>query len=174
MNKNTLYIFLAASIAMFVGLAFNSLLNNENTKPKVLVAEFSLPDVMGKQHKSAEWQGKIRIINFWATWCAPCLEEIPAFIKLQDEFSAKNIQFIGIAIDNQQAVKAFLDNMQVNYPMLVGGDSAITLSYTMGNIVKAVPFTVFVNEQGDIIHRQMGEIDREQVIDIIKPLLGDG
>ena len=167
MNKNTLYIFLAASIAMVGGIAFHGLPNNEN----MLIAEFSFPDVAGQLHDSAEWQGKIQIINFWATWCAPCLEEIPTFIKIQNEFESKNVQFIGIAMDNQQAVKGFLDRFQINYPMLVGGDSAIGLSYQMGNIVKAVPFTVFVDEQGTIIHRQMGEISREKVIDIIKPLL---
>jgi thiol-disulfide isomerase/thioredoxin len=171
MNKNTLLIFLAASIAMIGGLAFHGLPSNENARPNIPVAEFSLPDVSGVLHDSSEWQGKIRIINFWATWCAPCLKEIPEFIKLQDKLGSQNVQFIGIAIDSQQAVKGYLDTIDPNYPMLIGGDSATALSYKMGNILKAVPFTVFVNAQGNIIHRQPGEVEPDQIIEIVRPLL---
>lgn len=171
MNKNTLYLVFAAVIAMIGGVFSQTLYNTDNTEPNTPKIEFSLPDLTGKQRNITEWQGKIRIINFWATWCPPCLKEIPEFIKLQNEFKSKNVQFIGIAIEDSQPVKEYLDTIKINYPMLIGGDEAIALSHQLGNIVNAVPFTVFVNSQGQIIHRQPGEIDREKVIEIITPLL---
>lgn len=171
MNKNTLYLVFAAIIAMIGGIFSQTLSNTGNIEPNTPEIEFSLPDLTGKQRNITEWQGKIRIINFWATWCPPCLKEIPEFIKLQNEFKSKNVQFIGIAIEDSQPVKKYLDTIKINYPMLIGGDEAIALSHQLGNIVNAVPFTVFVNQRGQIIHRQPGEIDREKVIEIITPLL---
>ncbi len=171
MNKKTFFI-IAALIAMTGGFFVNQLLNDADGKiPNSPMIEFSLQDTTGKQRSINEWQGKILIINFWATWCPPCLKEIPEFIKLQDEFQTKNVQFIGVAIDDQKAVKEYLNTIKINYPMLIGGDEAIALSYQLGNIIAAVPFTVFVNPEGQIFHRQPGEIDREKVIEIITPLL---
>ena len=171
MNKNTFYIVFAAVIAMAGGIFSHHLSSTDNIKPNSPEIEFSLPDLTGKQRNITEWQGKIRVINFWATWCPPCLKEIPAFIKLQHEFKSKNVQFIGIAIEDSQPVKEYLDTIKINYPMLIGGDEAIALSHQLGNIINAVPFTVLVNPQGQIIHRQPGEIDREKIIEIITPLL---
>ncbi|MCK5828678.1 MAG: TlpA family protein disulfide reductase [Methylococcales bacterium] len=172
MNKNTLYIVFAAVIATAGGFFSHSLSNSsDNIKPNTPLIDFSLPDLTGKQRNITEWQGKIRIINFWATWCPPCLKEIPEFIKLQNEFKSNNIQFIGIAIEDSQSVKEYLDTININYPILVGGDEAIALSHQLGNIVNAVPFTVFVNPRGQVIHRQPGEIDRDNLIKIITPLL---
>ncbi len=140
-------------------------------KPSTPLLEFSLPDTTNTLRNSKEWYGKILIINFWATWCPPCLKEIPDFIKLQHEFKEKNLQFVGIAIDNKQSVEDYLKTININYPILIGNDEAIGLAYKLGNIVNAVPFTVIVNPEGIIIHRQPGEISREKILDVIKPLL---
>lgn len=173
MNKNTVYIVIAALVAMLGGFSFHYLSNKaaDNRESTQAMIEFNLPDLTGQQHNSKEWQGKLLIINFWATWCAPCLKEIPEFIKLQDEFNDDDVQFIGIAVDESEAVKEYLETIKINYPILIGGNEAIALSHQLGNIINAVPFTIFINQQGQIIHRQPGEINREKVIEIITPFL---
>lgn len=171
MHQNTLLIILASVIALSGGVFVRSLSNNNQQQATAPALELSLPDVTGKQRNLSEWQGKIRIINFWATWCPPCLEEIPEFIKLQNEFKHKNLQFIGIAIEDTQTVKEYLKNNPVNYPMLIGGDNAIKLSQQLGNFISAVPFSIILNQQGQIIHRQPGELSNKKIIEIISPLL---
>ncbi len=171
MNKNTLIIIFISAIALAGGLYAQQSTNTEIIKTNNPALEFSLPDITGMQHKLSEWHGKLLIINFWATWCTPCLKEIPEFIKLQNEFNDRNLQFIGIAIEDKQAVAEYLTTININYPMLIGGDEAITLSQQLGNIVNAVPFTLIINQQGEIIHRQPGELSREKIMEIISPLI---
>ena len=171
MNKNTLLILFAAGIALTAGLFVQRLSAGNQPEANVPAIAFSLPDLTGKQRNINEWQGKILIINFWATWCPPCLKEIPEFIKLQNAYSDKDLQFIGIAIDDKQAVEEYLKTININYPMLISGDEGIALSHQLGNIVNAVPFTLIVNKQGQIIHRQPGELSNEKIIELITPLL---
>jgi len=175
MQQNTILIFFISAIALVGGIFAQTQLNqptSDNAQQEIIIPalEFNLPDVTGKQRSISEWQGKIRIINFWATWCPPCLKEIPDFIKLQSEFNDRNLQFIGIAIEEKQAVEEYLKTIPINYPMLIGGDDAIELSQQLGNIVNAVPFTLIVNKQGQIIHRHPGELSREKIIELITPL----
>ena len=170
MNKNTLLIVLVAGIALAAGLFVQRLSVTKQPEPNAPAIAFSLPDLTGKQRNINEWQDKIRIINFWATWCPPCLKEIPEFIKLQNDYD-KHLQFIGIAIDDRQAVEEYLKTIKINYPMLISGDEGIALSRQLGNVVNAVPFTLIVNQQGQIIHRQPGELSNEKIIEIITPLI---
>lgn len=166
-------ILLIASVAVF-SLAVGILVSLGSPFLKQLdspLPAFSLPDISGKQRYSSEWQGKILIINFWATWCPPCKKEIPNFIALQKQYAEKGLQFIGIAIDDKESVDDYLSFVDINYPMLVGNDDAIALSRKLGNLSDSVPFTVFVNRQGRIINIHQGELSTEQILDIITPLL---
>ena len=133
--------------------------------------DFALPDVSGKQHNISEWQGKIRVINFWATWCGPCRKEIPEFIALQQQYADKGLQFIGIAIDDQESVEKYLASININYPMLIGDLTGIALAHQLGNNIDAVPFTLVVNRQGQIIDRHPGDFSKEQIMEVITPLL---
>ena len=176
MNKTNLLIILLAFASITGGLFAQQHFNtdkttSENPTSRAELIEFSLADLEGKQHPISEWQDKIRIINFWATWCPPCLKEIPEFIKLQNEFKTRGIQFIGIAIDDKQSVKEYLATQAVNYPMLLGNGQGSLLSRQLGNVFNAVPFTLIVNQQNQIIYQQPGEISREKILEIIKPLI---
>lgn len=160
--KPTGLIIIAALLALGGGIMVRGFLSpTEQTKPSPL-PDFNLPDVTGNQHNISEWQGKIRIINFWATWCPPCIKEIPEFIALQEQYAAKDVQFIGIAIDDQESVEKYLASTKINYPVLIGEVNGIALAHQLGNVIDAVPFTLIVNQQGQIIHRQPGEFSREK------------
>lgn len=168
---DTVLIIIACLIAISAGVLVQSLSTKDPAAASIPTVEFSLPDTEGKIHQLSDWQGKIRIVNFWATWCPPCLKEIPEFIKLQQQYKDKNVQFIGIAIEDQQAVNSYLKINPTNYPMLIGGDQAIKLAQKWGNIINAVPFSVIINQQGQLIHLQPGELSREKILQIITPIL---
>ena len=140
-------------------------------KASNLRPDFTLPDLEGKMHSVSEWDGKVLLINFWATWCPPCRKEIPAFIELQDKYRDRGFVVIGIALDQKQAVIDFTDPMGVNYPILMGEDGAIELAKAYGNNLGVLPYTVVVDRKGRIIHRKRIGLDYQQVEAMITPLL---
>lgn len=144
----------------------------ENLSSQPLPA-FSLPDLSGKQRSISEWRGKLLIINFWATWCPPCRKEIPEFIKLQEQYAAKGLQFIGVALDDRDAVDEYLKSTKINYPLLIGGNEGIVLNQQLGNNVQAVPYSIVVDQRGQIVYRHQGEFSREKILEIIAPLIVD-
>ncbi len=85
---------------------------------------FTLPELDGKKHSLEEWRGKVIVLNFWATWCPPCREEIPLLIALQKERAAEGLQVVSVAIDNKTAVMLYRQSAGINYPVLMGGDEA--------------------------------------------------
>ena len=138
---------------------------------KLPAPEFDLPDIHGIMHNSHEWDGKVVILNFWATWCPPCRSETPAFVELQEQYREAGAQFIGIAIDSKEQVQDFMDTYGVNYPMLIGEDNAIKIAKDYGNRFGALPYTVIINRQGQIQHVQRGELPRELAEQTISKLL---
>ena len=132
--------------------------------------EFSLADISGNIRSISEWQGKILIINFWATWCPPCLKEIPEFIELQSEYAEQNVQFIGIAIDKPHLVDDYLSFIDINYPILIAETEGGKLSHKLGNTFDAIPYTVIVNQQSQIIFRHPGELSKQKLHGLIEPL----
>lgn len=133
---------------------------------------FSFKDLSGKMRLTDEWNGKILIVNFWATWCPPCRKEMPAFVELQKKYGAKGLQFVGIALDNETDVKDFADNFEINYPILIAADLAgVNTAKAYGDHLGALPYTVIVDRQGIIQFVNPGEITLHQTEAIILKLL---
>jgi len=131
----------------------------------------ALPDTRGRDQPIGQWKGKVLIVNFWATWCVPCREEMPLFVKTQRDLGDQGVQFVGVAIDQPDKIDAFAAEIELNYPALVGGYGAIELSKTMGNRLGALPFTVIVDRAGKVAHTQLGPLKDGQLRSIIGQLL---
>ena len=111
------------------------------------------------------------MVNFWATWCAPCREEMPEFIRMQRELGGKGLQFVGIAVDQADKVRQFASEIGLNYPSLIGGFGAMELSRSLGNTVMALPFSVVVDRQGRVVHTQLGVLKPQKLDAILAQLL---
>jgi thiol-disulfide isomerase/thioredoxin len=131
--------------------------------------DFRLPDMTGRKVASNSWAGKVLILNFWATWCPPCLREIPLFIAAQKTY--QDLQVVGIAIDSKEDVAQFLKDHWVNYPILLGDTQAIEVSRKLGNRLEGLPFTVIFDRFGRRTYAKVGEVTRGKLEGQLKPLL---
>jgi thiol-disulfide isomerase/thioredoxin len=162
---------LSLAVGMYFGIERGS--HDARSDPKAAAAlnGLALPDADGKEQRIDQWRGKVMIVNFWATWCAPCREEMPEFIKAQNELGPKGLQIVGIAVDQPDKVRQFVAEIGLNYPALVGGFGAMELSRALGNTVMALPFTVIVDRNGAIAHTQLGVLKPDKLNSIVKQLL---
>ena len=131
----------------------------------------TLPDLKGDKQPFAQWRGKVLIVNFWATWCPPCREEIPQFIKVQEKYRSRGLVFVGVAVDKKDAVRAYADEIGINYPVLLGDLEAMDLSRKAGNRAGALPFTLIIDRTGKIIATKFGGLTQEKLETIIGSLL---
>ena len=166
---------IAAALALAAGLYFGQRYlpggaTGEGKDGSALLA-VALPDSDGREQALGQWKGKVLVVNFWATWCAPCREEMPAFVRLQAELAPKGLQFVGIAIDQPDKVRQFADEIGLNYPALIGGYGAMELSKTLGNNLMALPFTVVLDRSGKVVHTQLGPLREERLRSILAQLL---
>ena len=128
-------------------------------------------DLQGNNRMLSEWQGPLLVVNFWATWCPPCLKEIPAFVALQSQFGAEKVQFLGIAYDYPEEVGKFLEQTPVNYPVLLGGDDVAIFMRELGNKVGGLPFTAVINADGQVLAQHQGEWHQADAALAIEKLL---
>jgi thiol-disulfide isomerase/thioredoxin len=134
---------------------------------------FSLPDLSGTKRDLSEWDGKNRILNFWATWCAPCRREIPLLKAFQDEQGANGFQVIGIAVDFPEPVANYAESAEFNYPVLVGEQEAMAVAESSGVEFIGLPFTMFVASDGEFLSAYIGELHQphlDTVVDVMTRL----
>lgn len=131
----------------------------------------SLPDLSGAPQQIGNWKGKVLVVNFWATWCPPCLEEIPHFVRMQERLGGQGLQFVGIAIDEADKVRAFARKQMINYPIMIGQMDAIELSKTAGNKAGGLPYTLVLDRSGAVVSQHYGGLDEQILLPIINKLL---
>ena len=142
--------------------------------PEVTAADamlaIRLPDLENKSQTVSQWRGKVLVINFWATWCAPCREEIPLFVKMQERYRDKGLQFVGISIDSVDKTSEFARSFGINYPTLIGTIDTVEISRQAGNKRRVLPYTVILNRKGQIIATELGNITHEKLEGLVNPL----
>lgn len=171
--RQWLLIGVAAVLALGLGVAVGWLRHAPDA-PSIATTDIfaaSFPDTSGKPQALAQWKGKVLVLNFWATWCPPCRKEIPDFVAMQRDLGDKGLAFVGIAIDDAAAVAAFGQEFQVNYPLLVAGMDGSALGRALGNTHGALPFTVMIDRQGNIVGAKTGMTTRAELEKIVRPLL---
>jgi thiol-disulfide isomerase/thioredoxin len=120
-------------------------------------------DLDGRTHKLSEWSGKLLLVNFWATWCAPCLKEIPLLVEAQAQHAARGLQIVGIAMDQAEPVREFRDRFKINYPIMVGEAEIASAMDRLGDPFGAFPFSVLIAPDGTIVARASGDLSREEL-----------
>ena len=124
---------------------------------------FSLNDLDGASRPIETWSGKDLIINFWATWCAPCRQEIPLLEAVAGEQQAQGVQVIGIAVDHRDAVAAYAKEMKIEYPILLGEQDALDVAAALGFASPVFPFTVFTDRRHDVVALFVGQLHDPQI-----------
>lgn len=144
----------------------------ERTNNAWEITPFKLPGLDGKLHTLDEWKGKIIMMNFWASWCAPCQYEIPEFVQYQEKYRDKGLQFVGIGVDQKQKLANVARSLGVNYPVLVvDPSSAGPLLTRWGNTSGIIPYTVVIAKDGRIKYIHRGQFDDEAFQNYVAPLL---
>lgn len=129
--------------------------------------EFSLPDLQDKPHNITDWRGKTVLLNFWATWCPPCREEVPLFVDTQEKYKNRGFTIIGIAIDRKKDVENFVDSYFINYPVLHTQEKANALMARYGNRVAALPYSVLIGPDGNLIARRTGAFHKAELLGLL-------
>ncbi len=135
--------------------------------------EFSMPDPEGETRDISEWEGDILVINFWGTWCAPCREEVPLLIDVQDEFEDQGLTVLGIALDQPEQVKAFAEEFGINYPLLVGENETLEVLEAFGSGALGLPHTFVVDRDGRVVNFHLGLIEPDEVDPLLAPALSE-
>ena len=132
------------------------------------VFALNLPDLDGRPQPLAQWRGKVLVVNFWASWCKPCIDEMPALSRLNSHFAPLGVQFVGIGVDDAGKLAAFIRTTPVSYPVLVASPAGMT----PGLQVKGLPYTVVIGRDGRSAMTRLGRVDEGSLEPVLRRLIG--
>ncbi len=143
----------------------------EKTAPgNIALFSANLVDLAGRPRQLNEWRNRILICNFWATWCAPCREEIPLLMAAREKYAFLGLEIVGIAIDNASKVRDFTRSLNIPYPVLLAEADGLDLMRKLGNTAGGLPYTVVTDRQGNVLHRKLGAFHQGDLDAILGPL----
>lgn len=146
------------------------LLQPGRDREEELLLSASFPDLENKTRRLSEWRGKVLVCNFWATWCAPCREEIPMLVAAQRKYRPRGVEIVGIAVDNGAKVRQFSASFDISYPILLAEASGLDLMRQLGNRAGGLPYTVIADRQGALVHRKLGALKTAELEAWLEPL----
>jgi len=167
MNRRAgLALLATGALAAGLGVAINWW----RTRPKQATAEATaalfaatFPDPDGQLQPLARWRGRVLVVNFWATWCPPCVEEMPDLQEARNAYQVRGVEVIGIGIDSASKIAAFRDRHRITLPLLVAGAGGSDLSRALGNGSGGLPYTVLIDQDGGLRERHLGQVKPEQL-----------
>jgi thiol-disulfide isomerase/thioredoxin len=167
-RRNLLVSGFVAATALGAGALIAPAVLRQDPKPNALRSA-SFVDLRGKSRSLSEWEGKVLVANFWATWCAPCLEEIPLLIATRRSRAGQGIEVVGIAVDQVAKVAEFADKMKIDYPILLADARGLELIRDLGNQSVGLPFTVFLDRSGHIVRTKLGLLRQADLDSVLGP-----
>ena len=170
-RRKTLILGGVALAAAASGIALHRHRATRSADPADAFWRASFPDQTGKLRRIVEWHGSILVCNFWATWCAPCREEIPILMEVRRKHLASGVEMIGIAIDQAANVAEYAANMKISYPLLVADAIGLELMRGLGNKSGGLPYTAFFDRSGALAHRKLGPLALPELEDTLQRLL---
>lgn len=144
----------------------------EATSAAIMASKFV--DLEGKSRVLGQLTGKVIVVNFWATWCTPCLEEMPGFARLQSRWEPRGVRFVGLANDDPEKVRAFREKLAINYPLWTGEAAVMDLSRRLGNRVGVLPHTVLLDGDGKVIESRIGIYSEDKLEARLAEILAKG
>src|SRR5690625_910316 len=153
--------FLSYSGGLLSGLFVSSLAGATSRSEADILFGLSYPNLNGQKQALSRWQGQSLVVNFWATWCPPCVKEMPELDALHHQFSST--AFIGLAVDTAVNVERFVKKVQVDYPLLLVGHEGIALMRSLGNQTGGLPFTLVLDKNGKLAEAILGEVKPEKL-----------
>jgi thiol-disulfide isomerase/thioredoxin len=131
--------------------------------PAAALFSQSMNDASGANHSLARWQGKPLVVNFWAPWCAPCVQEMPELDQLATASAAQGINVIGIGIDSPSNIAEFAGKLKISYPLYVAGMGGTDLARQFGNNAGGLPYTVLIGADGKVIKTYLGKLKFDEL-----------
>ena len=145
-------------------------LQSRSGAAELLAARY--PDTDGRVRRLLDWRGTVLLCNFWATWCAPCREEVPMLVAARQQWYANGFEVVGIGIDSADKIREFAKTYQINYPVLVADGSALQLLRTLGNRGGGLPYSVILDRTGSIVERRVGALTAAGLRRVLESLFG--
>ncbi len=131
----------------------------------------TFPDANSKSQALKQWQGKIIVLNFWATWCPPCREEMPELSALNMQYQDKNVIVLGLAIDDVSLINEFIKETRISYPLLAAEEGGMDLASGLGNNKSVLPYTVIIKPDGTVAKTYFGRITKPLLEEVLIKLL---
>ena len=147
----------------------------EPLNPETIVGEprppFTVGSATGEQVSAGDFDGRVLLVNFWATWCAPCVEEMPMLDEVHRAYADEGLAIVGVALDDVARARAFADELGISYPVLLGATDVMALSRAYGNLSGQLPYTVLVGRDGRVAWTLLGALERDELERRIESLL---